>query len=275
MTDFPTTEIGGVAISRLIIGTNWFIGASHYSAAKDKWLKRYQTLENIVSVLEACSAGGLNAICSGMDPNVREALLRHEEETGRHLYWFITPDGSDIEELLDNIEQCAEWGAEFCLPHSSYTDSNLLIAEKRIEGMEEISEKIRSLGMIPGLSTHRPETMMISDGAGYDVVTYIQPYNSIGFLCAVETDWMAMLINRTPKSVMCIKPLAGGRITPPTGLSFVYNSVKPIDIVCVGLLSPEEASEDIALARGILTGTKETHELQYTRSKGDLMPPQQ
>jgi len=275
LIDFPTTEIGGVEISRLIIGSNWFMGYSHYSAAKDQWIKRYQTLERIVSVLEVCSAGGLNAICSGMDPKMREALLRHEEETGRHIYWFITPDGSDIEELLDNIEQCAEWDAEFCLPHCSYTDSNLLIAEQRIEGMEEISEKIRSLGMIPGLSTHRPETIAVSDAAGYDVVTYIQPYNSIGFLCAVETDWVAMTINRTPKSVMCIKPLAAGRIMPPTGLSFVYNSVKPIDIVCVGLLSPEEASEDIALARSILTGSEKTHELHYTRSKADLMHPQQ
>ena len=275
MTNFPTTEIGGVAISRLIIGTNWFVGCSHYSAAKDQWIRRYQTLENIVSVLEVCSAGGLNAICSGLDSKMREALLSHEEKTGRHLYWFITPSGSSLGELLDDIERCAEWGAEFCLPHCSYTDSNLLIAEQRIAGMEEISEKIRSLGMIPGLSTHRPETIAISDIAGYDVAIYIQPYNAIGFLCAVETDWAAMIINRTPKSVMCIKPLAGGRIIPPTGLSFVYNSVKPIDIVCVGLLSPEEASEDIALARSILTGTKETHELQYTRSKADLMPPQQ
>jgi len=273
--DFPTTEIGGVAISRLIIGSNWFMGCSHYSAAKDKWIKRYQTVERIVSVLEVCSAGGLNAICSSPEPRMREALLSHEERTGRHLYWFITPSGPSLGELLDSIERCAQWGAEFCLPHSSYTDGNLLIAEQRIEGMEEICEKIRSVGMIPGLSTHRPETIVASDAAGYDVEIYIQPYNSLGFLCAVETDWVAWVINQTPKPVMCIKPLAAGRIMPPTGFRFVYNSMKPIDIVCVGLLSPEEASEDIALARSILTGTKETRELQYTQSKAGLVYPRQ
>jgi len=270
---FPMTEIGGMSISRLIIGSNWLMGASHTSAAKDKWLKRYQTIERVVAVLEVCSAQGLNAIVSGPVPKMYEALRAHEQKTGRHLTWFLTPTGQDLAEMLDGIEQCAQWGAEFCLPHQCYTDSHLLIAERRIIGMEQITQKIRDLGMIPGLSTHRPETITIGDAAGYDVATYIQPYNSIGFLCAVETDWVAHIIKKTEKPVIVIKPLAAGRIVPPTGLSFVYNSIKPTDTVCIGLLSPEEAEEDIALVRGILTGIEEQRELQYTRSKASLAPP--
>ena len=161
------------------------------------------------------------------------------------------------------------------MPHQSYTDSNLLVAEQRIAGMEEITEKIRSLGMIPGLSTHRPETVKVADAAGYDVATYIQLYNSFVFLLPVETDWAARIINDTPKPVICIKPLAAGRILPPTGFNFVYNSIKPTDTVCIGLLSPEEAQEDIALVRSILTGIEEQHELQYTRSKSSLVAPSQ
>ena len=268
---FPMTEIGGIPISRLMIGSNWFTGSSHTSAAKDRWLKRYQTVERIVEVLEVCTAAGLNSICSGPDAKLREALAAHEQQTGRHIYWFITPAGDDLSELLAGIEQCAEWGAEFCFPHQSYTDNRLLVAEQRIEGMEQITAKIRSLGMIPGLSTHRPETIKVSDAAGYDLATYIQPYNAAGFLCAVETDWVAKVINETPKPVICIKPLAAGRLMPATGLSFVYHSIKPTDTVCIGLLSPEEADEDIALVRSILTGVEEPLELHYARSKASLM----
>ncbi len=267
---FPMTEIGGIAVSRMMIGINWFIGCSHTSHAKDQWIKRYMTVERIVEVLEACTAEGLNCICGGLEPKIREALSGHEEKTGRHIYWFITPIGSSVPELLDNIEVCGQWGAEFCLPHQAYTDNNLIVAEKRIEGLEEIVQKIRGLGMIPGLSTHKPETITVCDEVGYDVTTYIQPYNAAGFLCQVETDWVARIISNTPKPVICIKPLAAGRLLPPTGLSFVYNSIKPIDTVCVGLLSPEEAREDIAIARSLLTGVEEKRQLQYTRSKSAL-----
>ena len=270
---FPLTEIGGLPISRLIIGSNWFMGYSHTSRAKDEWIRRYQTVERIVEVLAVCSGEGLNAICSSPEEKMYQALLAHEQQTGRHLTWFATPSGRNLAELFSGIERCAEWGAEFCLPHQSYIDVRLLITEQRIADLEQITEKIRSLGMIPGLSTHRPETITVGDAAGYDIAVYVQPYNAIGFLCAVETDWMAHIIRQTPKPVMCIKPLAAGRILPPTGLSFVYHSIKPTDIVCIGLLSPEEAREDIALAHSILTGDEEERELQYTRSKASLASP--
>ena len=141
MMTFPMTEIEGISISRMVIGSNWLMGYSHTSAAKDQWIKRYMTVERIVEVLEACSAEGLNAICSAPDTNMREALIAHEEKTGRHLYWFSTPAGDDLGKLMDGIELCAKWGAEFCLPHQCYTDSHLLISEQRIEGAEEIAKE--------------------------------------------------------------------------------------------------------------------------------------
>jgi len=32
---FPRTTVGGVSLPRMIIGTNWFLGWSHTTAAKD------------------------------------------------------------------------------------------------------------------------------------------------------------------------------------------------------------------------------------------------
>ena len=49
---FPRTTVGGVSVSRLIIGTNWFLGYSHTSAAKDQFIKSYQTRESIADILE-------------------------------------------------------------------------------------------------------------------------------------------------------------------------------------------------------------------------------
>jgi hypothetical protein len=158
------------------------------------------------------------------------------------------------------------------MPHQHWTDGNLVANEKRIIGIERVTERIRALGMVPGLSTHRPETVRVCDQAGYDVATYIQIYNPIGFLCQVETDWVAKVINDTPKPVMCIKPLAAGRVLPTTGLSFVYNSIKPNDIVCIGTLSTYEAEDDIRISREILSQPAATQrELDFSRSKLGLV----
>ena len=35
MADFPRTEVGGVSLPRLIAGTNWFLGFSHKTRAKN------------------------------------------------------------------------------------------------------------------------------------------------------------------------------------------------------------------------------------------------
>ncbi|NLV74859.1 MAG: hypothetical protein GXY52_09295 [Chloroflexi bacterium] len=271
MDSFPMTAIGGEPISRMIAGSNWFRGYSHYSSAKDKWIREYMTLELITEVLCVFACNGINAYIAMPDDQTKEVLRRVKEETGVTMHLIATPSGEHIDDLLPGIEASAEAGARFCLPHQHWTDGNLVANEQRIIGIEQATRRIRELGMIPGLSTHRPETVVICDKAGYDVETYIQIYNAIGFLCQVETDWIERVINNSPKPIICIKPLAGGRILPPTGLSFVYHSIKPIDTICIGTLSVGEAEDDIRIARGLLAGSAvQARELQYSRSKKSL-----
>jgi hypothetical protein len=271
MNTFPTSTIGGYEISRLIIGSNSFHGHSHFSSARSAWLRRHFTPERQFEVIAACAREGLNATVSMQIPAYAEVLRAVEAETGVHIHWFATPGGRDTEELKDGICESAELGAEFCLPHTMWTDARLLPARGVIEEAEEVIAFIQSQGMRAGWSTHRPEAVTVSDRAGYDVDVYIQIYNSDGFLCQVETDWVQRVITNTPKPVLCIKPLGAGRIMPPTGLSFVYNTIKPIDVVAIGLLSTEEAAEDIAIVRQILAGQKVEGELQATRSKAMLV----
>ncbi len=268
---FPMTNIAGIDVSRVTVGTNPFNGFSHFSKARDEWLRRHFTKERIVEVLETCREQGLNAVIGPSIELNHEAMMDHERQTGHHWVWFCTPGGRKWQDVVPGIKWCADHGAEFCLPHQGFTDNNLLESETRIDGAPEVLQSIRDHGMIPGWSTHRPETIVVSDKAGYDVETYTVPYNSTGFLCAVETDWTGSVIRDTPKPVICIKPLAAGRIMPPTGLSFVFNSNKPTDTVAIGFMGPDEAKEDIGIARDIIERRDREWELQYTRSKQSLV----
>jgi len=264
---FPMTTIGGLKLSRMLCGSNPFMGISHFTHARSTWLKRYFTLDRIVECMEKCASYGINGIVSGPRQEIHDAIRALEDRTGHHMIWVCTPGGSTPDEVKKDMEWMAERKAEICLTHPSFTDSNLVRAENKITGLEPLLKMMRDLGMVPGVSTHRPETLTVCEKAGYDIETYILPLNVAGFLCAVETDWQAKIIRNTPKPVICIKPLAAGRLMPFEGLNYVYNSIKPIDTVAVGFTSPEEVEEDIKIILGILAGGRAEVPLAESRSK--------
>ena len=89
---------------------------------------------------------------------------------------------------------------------------------------------------------------------------------SSAFLCAIETNWQAEIIRRTPKPVIIIKPLAAGRVMPYEALSYVLANTKPNDPIAIGFMSREEVEEDAGIVEMLLTGKGEM-KLLYSPSK--------
>ena len=98
----------------------------------------------------------------------------------------------------------------------------------------------------------------------------MQPFNAAGFLCQAETDWVQRIITNAKNPVMCIKPMAAGRLLPPTGLTFVWNSIRDCDMVAVGTMNTYEAEEVIEISRACLERRKAEVDLQRTRSKQSI-----
>ncbi|HUU43385.1 MAG TPA: hypothetical protein VMY39_09390 [Planctomycetota bacterium] len=272
--DFPKSGIGGIEISRLVIGSNPFGGFSHFSAARDKWLKSYFTVERVCEVLEACTARGLNAFVSGCVPKFHEAMKMQEDRTGRKIHWFCTPGGGGWgagETIEEEIDWASKHGVDYIMPHPCWTDLHIMPDRNEIDGFEEITKRVRGHGMIPGVSTHRAETIVVCDTRPYDVEVYIQIFNVAGFLMPLETDWMTRVVRNANRPVLCIKPLAAGRVLPPTGLRWTFENCKPVDVVACGFMSVEEANEDIDIVLEILTGKPREGELAVTRSKRSVM----
>ena len=73
------------------------------------------------------------------------------------------------------------------------------------------------------------------------------------------------------KPVMVIKPLAAGSLRPPTGLSFVWNTIRERDMVTVGIMSPYEAEECIEISCACIEKRSANVELQVARSKSPLL----
>ena len=139
-----------------------------------------------------------------------------------------------------------------------------------IRDIDRYTRMIRERGMVPGLSTHMPESVPIADNTGADVETYIQMYNAAGFLMQVEADWVMRIIRNAKKPVMTIKPLAAGRLLPPVGLAFVWSTIRDQDMVTIGTTTPDEAREVIDISFDLLNRRIPDNELQKTRSKKGL-----
>ena len=97
-----------------------------------------------------------------------------------------------------------------------------------------------------------PELVTYSDMNGYDVETYIQIYNCLGFLMQVEVESVARIIHNAKKPVITIKPMAAGRCTPYVGFNFVWNTIRDCDMVCVGAGSALEVEEDVEISLAAL-----------------------
>lgn len=279
---FPRTVVGGISVSRMIIGTNWFLGFSHCTSAKDQFIKeQFADYKAIADVIEVFFRAGVDTIMGLIQRDeLLNAIREAEDRTGVKAIIVSTPgipvnrqtliDGfsdGEADRILD-IE--AERGATICMPHAGTTDALVDRVTREIRGMDELCAKIRERGMVPGLSTHMPEAIVFADETDLDVETYISLFNAMGFLMHIEVDWIARLIQRAKKPVMTIKPMAAGQIRPLQAFTFVWNAIRDQDMVTVGTMTPQEAAELIEMSLSILEHRHANIELQETCSKASV-----
>ncbi len=277
MSDFPTTQVEHLTLSRLAMGTNWWLGFSHHSKAKDDFIKDAMTAERLADIISVFLDAGVDAMI-GMRPHsmLEEACKRAEDRAGRKIIKIGTPtldvsgtpqaDGENARTL----DAYAEVGTHICMPHQQTTDALLDRRSRTIRDMPTYCAMIRERGMVPGLSTHMPEAPVYADETDLDVALYIQIYNAVGFLMQVEVDWVHRLIWNARHPVLVIKPMAAGKLLPLPGLAFAWATIRDRDLVAVGTQTPDEARECIEISRAQLERRTSALELQRSRSKGSM-----
>jgi hypothetical protein len=282
MNTFPRTTVGGVSLSRMIIGTNWFLGWSHTTRAKDDFIKEnIADRKKIADIVEVYLRAGVDTIMGQIGhPPLADAIKEAQDRTGVKVIVVSTPSfpispetpskGFDLNAVQRILDKEVKLGATFCMPHQQTTDAMVDRCTRSIRQMDQLCKLIRERGLIPGLSTHMPESIVYADETHLDVETYISIYNSMGFLMQVEVDWIHRVIQDAQKPVMTIKPMAAGQLRPFQGLTFVWNTIRPQDMVTVGTMTTKEAAEVIEISMSILDRRQADVTLQETRSKSSV-----
>ncbi|MDR0898305.1 MAG: hypothetical protein LBN04_10670 [Oscillospiraceae bacterium] len=257
MPIFPRTEVAGISLPRLLIGSNWILGYSHTTPSADQMIKRrFATPEAVCELLEAYLGYGIDALMAPLDPDspLLAGIRMAEQRTGKHIHLIDTPilDMADTKEgraaARRRIELSAKMGSTFCLIHHASAE---LLVNKLTASMPRLPDyldMIRQSGLIPGLSAHMPELILYSDENGYDVQTYIQIYNCVGFMMQIEVETVSRIIHQAKKPVMTIKAMAAGRVSPYVGLSYSFATIRPCDMVTLGAHTPDEVHEDVEIA---------------------------
>jgi hypothetical protein len=276
MADFPRTTIENVSISRLLIGVNWFVGASHTSKAKDDFIRHFQSRQQVADTLTVFLKAGVDGFY-GVHEQTMALLLPAaqdaEQAAGRKFHLLAVPTLSTapgqagIDQNARILDTVAAFHPTFCLPHQEATDALCDRRTRTFRDMDTYVRMIRERGMIPGLSTHMPEVPVYADESGLDVATYIQIYNAAGFMMPMEIDWVHRMIWGRQKPVIVIKPMAAGRLIPLVGMAFAWATLREQDMVCVGTLNGDEARELIDLSLSLLERRASDVPLQRTRSK--------
>lgn len=282
MGSFPRTTVGGKSLSRMIIGTNWFLGWSHCTAAKDAFIKEhFADYTKVADIIEVFLRAGVDTVMGLVNgPILPSAIEEAQQRTGVQAILVQTPqfptnertpvDGFDVGEVERILDDVCQYETAVCMPHTCTTDVMVDKCTREVRQIDLICAKIRERGMIPGLSTHVPETIIYADETALDVETYIAIYNAMGFLMPLEVDWVNRVIHNAKNPVMTIKPFAAGQIRPLQGLTFSWNSLRDQDMVTVGTMTPREAAEVIELSLDILARRPSELELQRTRSKATV-----
>ena len=250
---------------------------SHTSKAKDLDIVKTMTADRIADVVATFMNAGVDTLY-GMrpDPKLVQGVSEAEQRTGKKCLTIAIPtlptgiSGDNTGEAERELDAHAELGVSVCMPHQCTTDAFLNRRTRSLDGIQTYLRMIRERDMIPGLSTHMPETPAYADAEGLDVATYVQIYNAAGFLMQIEIDWVQRMIWQSQHPVITIKPLAAGKLPPLVGLAFSWSTLRERDMVCIGTSSAYEAAEVIEYSLSVLEHRAPRVELQKTRSKESL-----
>jgi len=242
-------KIGDLEVSRLIVGTNPFMGKSHLTPDVDADMKDYFTEERVFAMLHRCEQAGINAIQSRGNMPIMGVIDRYRKSGGK-LLWLAT-SGKNTETFDEELDEMMKYSPDAICIHGELSDD--LWLSGRIGLLGELLEKIRGKGVPAGICAHFPEVLAYAEEQGLKPDYYMaslynlsQPdrshdVNPTGERFE-ESDIPKMyeVIRKLSAPTIALKILGAGRrcATPEVVKSaFVeaFANIKPTDGVLVGM----------------------------------------
>lgn len=252
----PRVSFAGRQIGRMLLGGNPFSGFGHHPNIPDydRRLREYFTDEKILETMIIAYRAGINGFHLRGDQNVFRWLANFRswaasQPDGPQLNWLAqsAPDCYPEGRPEGNLEAMAKHGPMAIYIHGGTSDK--LYCEDRPDELKKLVRFIKSLGFPAGIGSHRPEVIRLAHEREYGADFYILSLRSVDDEPAVcENEQLAAETFRTiPTQMVAIKTLAAGRLPPAEAFRYAAHTLKPTDLITVGMRDYEVA-ENVRLA---------------------------
>jgi len=260
-----TIRIGGLTVSKMILGGNPFSGFSHQTPRKNDEMRHWYTTARLKETLARAERAGINTHLARADHHVMRYLMEYWDEGGR-IQWFAQTC-PEVGTILRGVENALAGGAKACYIHGGVMDN--LLANNKLDEVPPALARIREAGLPAGVAGHDPRVFAWAE-ENIDVDFYMCSYynsahrNAGAELRSGMSEWfdpedrriMAETIDRLSKPVIHYKVMAAGRNDPREALEFVARHLRPQDAVCIGVFLkdfPDSIEEDLRLLEEALT----------------------
>jgi hypothetical protein len=244
----PKVKFGKVALSRFVVGSNPFNGGSHFNSILSGVMKEWYTPAKVLEVMQRCEKYGINVynyIYVGRVPADWERFVAE----GGHMYVVAQGIDADPTELVKAVKPMGVW------VQGERTD-NAYRAGK-METIRDYCKKLRDLGVeMVGVGSHIPEVLALVEERGWDVDFYAgcvynrrRTQEELRKLMGGELPEMPSevylqddpprmykVLRQTKKPCIAFKIMGAGRVrNAEAAFKLAFQSIKPYDLVCVGL----------------------------------------
>ena len=243
-------NIGGVKVSRFIIGSNPFSGFSHQGVERDEAMMRYYTARRIVETLHQAESLGVNTVIARTDHHVIRTLMEFYNEGGR-LQWFAQTC-PEVGPQAMCIDRAIQIGARAVHIHGGWMD--WLWLNGRIGEVKPLIERIKGEGLLAAVAGHRSEVIEWARDnleLDYFMTSYYNPIprdkNPL-HVSGLEEIYdeehrrvMTDLVQTLPAPAIHYKVLAAGRNDPAEAIRFCASRLRENDAVCVGVYTADKS----------------------------------
>lgn len=248
----PRMKLGGaVEVSRLVLGVNPFYGFAHFNAIYGQMMRDWYTPERVVEVMLRAQEFGINAfnyVGLGRGP---EDWKRFVAAGGR---MHLIPQVTAADDAAAMVRDLKPLGLQ---RQGEVVDKAWQAGD--MESVHEWCKRVRQMGVLVGVGTHKPEVIEYVEDKGWDVDFYA---GCVYDRTRTEEEWRRILgdhhlempreiylrtdpprmyavMRQTRRTCFAFKILAAGRIGSEreveAAFRLAFDSIKPNDGVYVGM----------------------------------------
>ena len=255
----PQVMLGGVSVSRFIVGANPIGGYAHQTRERDEEMRDWYTMERVKEYYRLAEDAGVTTHLARADEFIIRALREHRNEGGS-LTW-IAQTCPGVGSIRHGVNNAIQGQAKCCFIHGGEMDYR--IANGETAEVFDAIQMIKDHGMAAGTAGHRTETVRwAADHLDLDffMTSYYNPddrtrqshrnYSEEEYYGPEHREAMCALIQELPGPAIHYKVLAAGRNDPREAFAYVADAYRPGDAVCVGIFTKDGRNmiqEDIDL----------------------------